>query len=138
MNAVVALFKGAGGIWPAIYLCLFTFLLGVGITGFLAWKLSSGSTAKYELKVETQHAAGLMEGMTTMRQADQALEQRLDGILAAVGQIPAIQAQADSKLAKIMKETTQNASFDCRRLPLPDEYLDGLRRISPADGHSGP
>lgn len=71
---------------------------------------------------EYRRALFLIEGQRALIQSE------TDRALAAIAGIPTSLESERSRLRSTLKEFANDASFDCRRLPLPDAVLDQLRR----------
>jgi predicted Ser/Thr protein kinase len=83
-------------------------------------------------KMERDAAVGTAD---TLREAGRLLQDaktlqdaQTDQILTGLAKVDAGVRSGVSSLVQLMKDTTNDPTYDCRRLPLPRGYLDGLQR----------
>ena len=123
-------FKG-----PCLILAGVAFLGGAGAATWATRAIMRGDVAEarqqlsdfraelatQSIKIEQEAAARQKAAADALRARDQAITASVDGIPAAVARLVAPQ------FAKL-RESVNEPRFDCLRLPLPESFLDGVRR----------
>lgn len=123
-------FKG-----PCLILAAVAFLGGAGLATWATRAIMRGDVAEarqqlsdfraelatQSIKIEQEVAARQKAAADALRARDQAITASVDGIPAAVARLVAPQ------FAKL-RESVNEPRFDCLRLPLPESFLDGVRR----------
>jgi len=121
---------------PCLWVLLAGFIAGGTSGGWLAWKLQDGRVARaetalaqFEKKIATATAATEILARQRQQEADAALRQRDQEVTAAVDAIPAEVAKLVAPQFAALRSQINAPIYDCiRTVPLPEPYLDGLRR----------
>ena len=110
-------------------------ICGVLVLAGLVWWFSYARyTAGYEAAKAEQaivDSKGWQDAATRIQDAAKGLQKQQDDITAALAS-GASTLQAGAASIRHAQETLHNdPQFDCRKLPLPESYLGGLRRPAP-------
>lgn len=123
-------FKG-----PCLALSLAGLLAGSAAGGWLAWKIQAGRVARAEAAlaglradIAEQTAALRADAARRQAEADAKLRERDQAVTAAVDSIPAEVAKLLRPQYAELRGLVNEARYDCLRDPLPDAYLERLRR----------
>lgn len=121
---------------PCLILAGVTFLAGAGSATWATRAIMRGDVTEARLQladfraelatqsasIEREAAARQQAAADAMRERDQSITTAVDGIPAAVARLVAPQFAA-------LRSQINDPAYDCiRTVPLPREYLDGLRR----------
>lgn len=123
-------FKG-----PCLILAIVSALAGAGAATWATRAIMRGDVAEarqqlsdfraelatQSIKIEQEAAARQKAAADALRERDAAITASVDGIPAAVARLVAPQ------FAKL-RASVADTRFDCLRQPLPEPYLEGLRR----------
>lgn len=123
-------FKG-----PCLILAAVAFLGGAGAATWATRAIMRGNVARAEKQISdfraelaTQSASIERQAADRQKAAADALRERDAAITASVDGIPAAVAKLVAPQFAKLRESVNEPRFDCLRLPLPEPYLDGLRR----------
>ncbi len=123
-------FKG-----PCLILAGVAFLGGAGTATWATRAIMRGNVARAEKQISdfraelaTQSASIERQAADRQKAAADALRERDAAITASVDGIPAAVAKLVAPQFAKLRESVNEPRFDCLRLPLPEPYLDGLRR----------
>lgn len=132
-------FKG-----PCLILAGIALLAGAGSATWATRAIMKGDVAEareqlasFRAELATQSASIEREAAARQQAAADALRDRDQSITAAVDAIPAEVAKLVAPQFTRLRESVHDARYDCLRLPLPEPFLDGVRRpggsVSDAD-----
>ena len=123
-------FKG-----PCLILAGVAFLGGAGAATWATRAIMRGDVAEarqqlsdFRAELATQSTKIEQEAAARQKAAADALRERDAAITASVDGIPAAVAKLVAPQFAKLRESVNEPRFDCLRLPLPEPYLDGLRR----------
>lgn len=124
-------FKG-----PCLILAAVAFLGGAGAATWATRAIMRGNVAEaraqladFRAELATQSAAIEREAAARQRAAADAVRERDQSITTAVDGIPAAVARLVAPQFAALRSQINDPAYDCiRTVPLPREYLDGLRR----------
>lgn len=124
-------FKG-----PCLILAIVSALAGAGAATWATRAIMKGDVAEARLQLAafraelaTQSAAIEREAATRQQAAADAMRERDQSITTAVDGIPAAVARLVAPQFAALRSQINDPAYDCiRTVPLPREYLDGLRR----------
>ena len=124
-------FKG-----PCLILAGIAFLAGAGAATWATRAIMKGDVAEaraqladFRAELATQSAAIEREAAARQQSAADAMRERDQSITAAVDGIPAAVARLVAPQFAALRSQINDPAYDCiRTVPLPREYLDGLRR----------
>lgn len=123
-------FKG-----PCLILAAGAALAGAGTGIWITRAVMAGSVARAEARLadfraELATQSASIEKAASERQAAaaEALRARDQAITASVDGIPAAVARLVAPQFAKLRESVNEPRFDCLRLPLPESFLDGVRR----------
>jgi hypothetical protein len=122
---------------PCLILAGIAFLAGTGAGGWAAYKITESraltaenALANFRAELATQSAEIEREAAARQKAAADELRERDQFITASVDAIPAEVARLVAPQFAKLRESVNDTRFDCLRLPLPEPYLDGLRRAA--------
>lgn len=132
-------FKG-----PCLILAAVAALAGAGAATWATRAIMQGNVARAEQRLSdfraelaTQSASIERQAAERQQAAADALRERDQSITSAVDAIPAEVARLVAPQFARLRESVHDARYDCLRLPLPEPFLDGVRRpggsVSDAD-----
>lgn len=120
---------------PCLILGAVAFLAGTGTATWATRAFMRGEVAEarrqlsdFRAELANQSAAIEREAAARQQAAAEALRERDQSITAAVDAIPAAVARLVAPQFAQIRESVNDTRFDCLRQPLPDLFLDGLRR----------
>ncbi len=124
-------FKG-----PCLILAGVTFLAGAGTATWATRAIMRGDVAEaraqlsdFRAELATQSASIEREAAARQQAAADAMRERDQSITTAVDGIPAAVARLVAPQFAALRSQINDPAYDCiRTVPLPREYLDGLRR----------
>lgn len=124
-------FKG-----PCLILAAVAFLGGAGAATWATRAIMRGDVAEarqqladFRAELATQSARIEQEAAARQKAAADALRERDHAITSAVDAIPAEVARLVAPQFAALRSQINDPAYDCiRTVPLPREYLDGLRR----------
>lgn len=121
---------------PCLVLAGVTFLAGAGSATWATRAIMRGDVAEarqqlsdFRAELATQSARIEQEAAARQKAAADALRERDHAITSAVDAIPAEVARLVAPQFAKLRSQINDPAYDCiRTVPLPREYLDGLRR----------
>jgi hypothetical protein len=123
-------FKG-----PCLILAIVSALAGAGAATWATRAIMRGDVAEarqqladFRAELATQSARIEQEAAARQKAAADALRERDQSITAAVDGIPGEVARLIAPQFAKLRASVADTRFDCLRQPLPEPYLEGLRR----------
>lgn len=123
-------FKG-----PCLILAGMAFLAGAGAATWATRAIMRGNVeraerqlADFRAELATQSASIERDAAARQQAAADALRERDHAITSAVDAIPAEVARLVAPQFAKLRASVADTRFDCLRQPLPEPYLEGLRR----------
>lgn len=111
------------------------FLLGASLSFVVTKRLTDGRALRAEMALSNVRAEMAEQRSATLDRARQieadgwrVIRERDSDIMAAIDAIPGLVDKQTARRFASLREAISAPDYDCMRMPLPDDYLRGLRQ----------